>query len=210
MLDMRTYSREGKNAHDDACFVAGTQIATLTGYKNIENIKVGDYVITPFGYGRVTASALTGVKQVINRAGLTATKNHKVFSNKRFDELCGIDENSVSLLKFKDLFEWKYKRLLDLTDGYIRLWGRVDITLVSQRQMKAEKVRKDFMLRFGSMVQGKEYLKAIVFTIKTMTLLITTLATLSVFRLGNIFRIMQKRILKVVNIEKETKKILTK
>ena len=44
---------EIKSEYIDLCFVAGTKIATEFGDKNIEDITIGDKVITPFGLGEV-------------------------------------------------------------------------------------------------------------------------------------------------------------
>lgn len=64
------------------CFIAGTQIETEFGKKNIEDIKVGDKVHTRQGLKRVYDSRMTGVKQTVtaylsNGKTITATPNHK-------------------------------------------------------------------------------------------------------------------------------------
>lgn len=75
--------------HDDGCFVAGTMIETATGPRPIEQILVGDLVLTRFGYRRVLASGCTGVKEVVevigsNGESLTGTENHPVFDGMAF------------------------------------------------------------------------------------------------------------------------------
>lgn len=194
------------NEHDDGCFVAGTMIATPFGDRPIEEIKIGDYVITPIGYCRVMASAMTGTKEVINKCGLTGTPNHPVFQKKSFDGLAGISEDMVSLHCYKEQKKWKYKKLLFSMESNTALWGRESIICLNQTPILEENIRKDCMLRFGNFITEKKYRRAIVFIIKTGILLITTLATWNVYQFGNICRSMQERILKMLDIEKKTRK----
>ena len=200
--DVTSYQKEGKNKHDDACFVAGTKIATLTGDKNIEDIKIGERVITPFGIRKVTYSGCSGEKEVINNIGLTATSNHKVFSSKRgfvpLDTFTGIAENDI--MSLKGMVKWKYKKLLISMESNTNLWGRENIILVSQKQIKEESVLKDFMWQFGSFITKRKFLKAIMFIIKMATLSTMTLLTWSLYTLGNTCPNMQKRILSVKNL----------
>jgi len=79
---------------EDACFASGTKILTSKGEKNIEDIKVGELVLTRRGYKKVLASWQTGIKKVITRFGITATPDHPFITTKgikRFDTLCGSD-----------------------------------------------------------------------------------------------------------------------
>lgn len=72
-----------KKQHDDACFGANTEIATIFGNKKIKDIKKGDKIITPFGIDEVEICGCTGEKETIRKFKLTATKKHKIFSTKR-------------------------------------------------------------------------------------------------------------------------------
>ena len=72
-----------KGQHDDACFDADTEIATIFGNKRIKDIKKGDKIITPFGIDEVEVCGCTGEKETIRKFKLTATKEHKIFSTKR-------------------------------------------------------------------------------------------------------------------------------
>jgi dTDP-4-amino-4,6-dideoxygalactose transaminase len=60
----------------DSCFAKGTKIKTIDGDKNIENIKIGDLVLTRWGYKKVIESKMTGIKEVITKLGITATPDH--------------------------------------------------------------------------------------------------------------------------------------
>ena len=196
------------NAHDDACFAAGTKITTLYGDKNIEDIKVGDKIITPIGIRSVTASSLTGYKQVINKFGLRATPNHKVFQQKRFDDLAASNEKLLSLYRLKELLKWAYKKELFLMGKNMSSWERGSIISINQQQIQEENLLKDCMLRFGNFIAERKYRKGVVFIIKTAIHLTTTLIIWSVSRLANICHYMQERILKTPNTESETKKFL--
>ncbi len=205
---MTSYQREGKNKHDDACFEEGTQISTLFGNKSIEKIKEGEYVFTPFGLRKVLWSGCTGEKETINKLGLKATRNHKVFSYINgfisLDKLTGISETSI--ISLKELMLWKYKKLLYSMEKNIDLWDKRSIILVSQVKMKKENMLKDFMWQFGSLIIKGKFQKAIIFIIKILILLITTLITWNVFRINNTYRYMQRKILKMKNF---TKQLLT-
>jgi predicted phage terminase large subunit-like protein len=206
---MNTYQREGKNAHDDACLVANTMVSTLTGLKPIQNVKKGDYVFTPYGLRKVLWSGCTGEKEVIHKSNLTGTPDHKVFSKRAgfipLDAFTGTTENDI--ISLGGLIKWKYKRLLYSTEKNTNLWGRESIILASQTPIKEEKVLRDFMWRFGKTITEKKFLKAVIFTIKTATLLTTTFATWSVYQAGNMHKSTSiKRIQNLKNFKKQEEK----
>ena len=203
--DVKSYRKEGANAHDDACFVAGTRIATLFGDKAIENVKRGDFVLTPFGVRRVLTSGKTGHKAVIMRFGLQVTKNHKVYNANSFKKICQCVEKELSLFGIKEQIIWRLKKLLLLTESNTDLWGRENIILASQRVTKEEKVLKVCMSQFGNFITTRKFRKAIAFIIRMATLLITTLAILSVYQLGNICQTIQRRICRMLNIGEKTR-----
>ena len=200
---MKSYRKEGHNAHDDACFAAGTLVATIWGNKPIEKLKVGDYVLTPFGAKRILASGKTGHKPTASRFGLQVTENHRFFSLNSFKPVMECDENSLSLLGFKEQLLWRLRKLLLSMESNTALWGREGIILASQRVTKGEKVQKVFMSQFGNFITSGKYQKAIAFIIKTIILLITTLATWSAYRLSNICLSIAGRIGKVLNTAKK-------
>lgn len=204
-----SFRKEGSNAHDDSCFVAGTMVATVFGDKPIENVKVGDRVITPFGIRRVLASGCTGVKDVIDRFGLSATADHHVYNNGCFVDLDKCKEEDLSRYSLKEQILWRYRKLLCSMELNTDLWGRESIILASQKAMRGGSMPKDFMLRFGKMLMGWKFRKAIAFIIKTETLSIMTSVTWSAYRCANICRIMARRICKILNLGKGTKSNLT-
>lgn len=85
---------EDPNAHDDYCFVAGTKILTDRGQVNIENIKIGDMVMTRKGYKPVVSIG-NRKAEVITKFGLTGTPDHPFITTKgikRFDSLTVCDK----------------------------------------------------------------------------------------------------------------------
>lgn len=69
---------KGEHAPDHYCFIAGTMIATAEGWRAIETIHKGDYVLTEKGYKKVKDAGFTGKRKVITRAGLTGTPDHPI------------------------------------------------------------------------------------------------------------------------------------
>ncbi len=186
------------NTHrfDDICFAAGTRIATPFGYKNIENMQVGDSVITPYGIRKVTSAQMTnGAADVIEYRGLIGTPSHPIFSEIAFVPMGKLDKSfPLNFLSLSELIKWKYKLLLSSMESHIASWeGRNGIILANQKTIKNEKVLKDCMLRFGNFITERKYQKAILFIIKTTIILIITLATWSVFRMSNIYKSMLKK-----------------
>ena len=89
---------------DDSCFIAGTKILTNNGEKNIEDIVVGDMVLTREGYKKVLVSKETGKKNVITRFGLTGTPNHPIITK---NGVVRLDEVKVSDI----LYTWNKTKL---------------------------------------------------------------------------------------------------
>lgn len=175
--------------HDDICFVAGTKIATLFGCKRIEDITTLDFVITPFGLGRVTACGATGSHPVITRGALTGTPAHPIFCNGSFKPLDSVyDAVELNLLSLKGLIKWRYQNLLSLMETNIRSLARADITFIATKTLRGDTVASDYMWRCGNIIRARKYAKAMWFTIKMATILITALTTWSVFRTSNICR----------------------
>lgn len=173
-------------AHDDQCFAAETMIATLRGDIRIEDVRVGDHVLTPFGFKRVLFAGQTGVSQTITKFGITATRSHPFINKKgdlvNFSEVNDID--SLSFLRLKDI--WNIRKKLSLMGLSIGLWGQGNTISANQQQTKAESELKGYTLQFGSTSLGKKFQKVMKCITKTAIPLITISATLSVYRAVNI------------------------
>ncbi|MDF1498537.1 MAG: hypothetical protein P1P85_04265 [Patescibacteria group bacterium] len=179
----------GIEEHDDLCLAGGTKIATICGDKNIEDIKIGDRVITPFGIKKVLMSKQTGIKKVINNLGIMGTPEHQVFSYKNgFDKLDTlVYSKDISILNFKEQILWKYKKILYSEECNISLWeGKKSIISVSKIQIVDGGMLRDCTLRFGNFIIKGKFRKGLKFIIKILILLITTLKILSVYQLVNI------------------------
>jgi phage terminase large subunit len=67
------------------CLVAGSMISVIGGLKTIESIEIGDYVVTPNGFGLVVNAGQTKIStdliEVTTESGktLTVTPEHKMF-----------------------------------------------------------------------------------------------------------------------------------
>lgn len=182
---------------DDRCFIAGTKVATLFGDKNIEDIKIGDMILTPFGFTKVVDSQCTGEKEVINNIGLIGTFDHKVFNKNtnQFDCLSQMAYNQV--VTIKDFILWNYKKQLYLMEKNTNLWGgRKDIIYVSKETQGIEKVLKDFMLQFGKNIMEKKYQKALLFTIRIITNLTIPLIIYNVYRGKNMLKYIKDQLIK--------------
>jgi hypothetical protein len=182
---------------DDLCLAKGTMIATEFGDKPIENIKIGDRVITPQGIQSVTACGFTGIKKTIFKLGLHATTNHKIFSSTQgivsIDTICYDEE--ASKLNLKELLRWRYQKLLYSMEENSTLWvGRENIICLMKLTKRSEKILKDFMWQFGSFIIKGELVKAFIFITEMVILLITVFLILSAYRLINIFACLRKLI----------------
>lgn len=95
-----------------ACFVTGTKITTNNGYKNIEDIKPGDIVMTTAGEKTVktTFNKVTDTLITINN-DITCTPNHKFLVINKADKDLVTDQN---------LSEYSFYIEADkLTDNYL-------------------------------------------------------------------------------------------
>lgn len=77
----------GAGGHDD-CFPAGTEVLTVNKRGQIsetciEEVRRGDYVLTRNGPRKVLKAWSKGYRKVINRFGITATPEHRVWTDNR-------------------------------------------------------------------------------------------------------------------------------
>jgi hypothetical protein len=193
---VRKITANNTHRFDDICFVAGTKIATLFGYKNIETITKKDFVITPFGLRRVLSCGMSGInKSVIRYKNLIGTTGHPIFSDNEFKRLDTLtDDSCLDMLSFGGIFKWKYKKLLYLMESNINLWARKDIILANQMTIQKESMLRDCMWLFGNFIAGKQFKKAILFIIRMVIVLITTIATWNVFLISNILKCMLRNV----------------
>lgn len=205
LAECAAFRADLSHKHDDMCFVAGTKVATLFGDKNIEEIKKGEYVITPYGVRKVLEAKCTGIAKTIHKFGIEATPNHKFFTKDGYKQFDTLDDTSeLDILSLGGLIRWKYKKLLNLMEKNTNLWeGRNGIISLNQHITLNGCVLKDFTSRFGSFIQEGQSLKAMSFTTKTTILLITTSLIWSVYQGSNILRCIKKTATNGVIVKKQ-------
>jgi len=167
-----------------ACFVKGTNILTDKGQKPIEEIKVGDMVMTRKGYRRVK-NKIQHIKKVISNIGLTGTPDHPVFSN----------NNKIKDLKditYKDkLYIWNKQKIERLS--YIKAQNIIDtqnrsietIDCTSWEEQNGKLVLFTYIEKFG-LICLEKLLKGLSYIIRMGTQVITKLKILKCFLDENI------------------------
>lgn len=178
---------EPEKKWDDMCFVSGTKVATPFGDRPIEEMKIGDSVITPTGIKRVFNAGPTRECKVVKKIGLEGTPHHPIFTwGKGFIDLDKTsDTDAYSHICMKELIRFYLQKQLCLTGSLTDLWGRKDIIYLSKEIRKREKTQKGYMSRCMSFIRERGFRKTMLFTIKTAIALITILTILSVYRLSN-------------------------
>jgi len=204
--DFQTYSRELDERYEATekikekerfhlCLIEGTQIQIIDGAKPIEDVKVGDLVATRQGYSPVMASGMTQNEAdtitvgFSNGTSLTGTGEHPIYiQGKGFVPL-----NSV---RYYDMIEtWKEKPLtsteLPITDTLKRRDGLTVFILGHPLGI--------FTVPFGKMPLGK-FLKAIIYTIKTIIHSTIIYLILWLKRVSHTFRNIMQVISTILNI----------
>lgn len=190
------FAEDMSHAHDDSCFVAGTKVATILGNKNIEELKVGDLVITPWGVSPITRTT-SRMKPVIDNIGLTGTKDHKIYTTHdySFDSLENVDYSMVSKLTIEELISWQIKSLYCSMAKNTIVTQRQDIMKIKSLLTEKEK-HSGFIGLFMNFIREKKFLKAITFITKTKIKIITTLAIWCFYHTANTLNFMAKKPLK--------------
>lgn len=190
------FAEDMSHSHDDSCFVAGTKVATIWGNKNIEDLKVGDLVITPWGLSPITRTT-SRMKKVINNIGLTGTKDHKIYTTHdySFDNLENVDYSMVSKLTIKELISWQIKSLYCSMAKNTTVTQRQDIMKIKAFLTEKEK-QSGFIGLFMNFIREKKFLKAIIFITKMKIKIITTLAIWLLCHRANMLKFIAKELLR--------------
>lgn len=204
------FAEDMSHAHDDSCFVAGTKVATIFGDKNIEELKVGDLVITPWGVSPITRTT-SRMKPVIDNIGLTGTKDHKIYTihDYSFDSLENVDCSMVSKLTIKELISWQIKSLYCSMAKNTIVNQRQDVMKIKSLLTEKEK-HSGFIGLFMNFIREKKFLKAITFITKTKIKIITTLAIWCFYHTANTLKFIAKEPLsfgKDLKCRKQTKEV---
>lgn len=83
-----------------ACFIAGTQIKTANGYKNIEDINTNDIIVTTKGKKNVKNTFIKETTELITiNDNITCTPNHKFLVINKCDKDI-VNENNIDKYSF--------------------------------------------------------------------------------------------------------------
>lgn len=92
--------KEDPRFDNHLCFIAGTKVQTINGPKNIEDIKVGDLILTRKGYLPAIWSGETGTEEIYHlqtKYGreLFATKTHPIFIENKLTPLKEVKSGDI-------------------------------------------------------------------------------------------------------------------
>ena len=120
------------------CFIGETLITTDKGFKRIDEIKIGDKVLTSKGYKKVLHNFNNGLKQVnkysiqldTNVVYLDGTINHKIKTNTSWTELSKLQKGQKlyqhkPLIIKNTLFTIKKNILVEVIKDYIQMFGNI-------------------------------------------------------------------------------------
>ena len=153
----------------DFCFVGDTMVLTSKGYIMIKNVKVGDFVVTPFGFKKVINKGERFVNKIVelglkNGKTLKCTPKHKIFTINGFKY--AKDVINTDTLSYDNLFElikWRIKKLLNTKAGIIGFRAMVNTTTMMciQEMEKKEDIKKHYTEKYGKTLIIKQFLKDI-------------------------------------------------
>lgn len=127
-------TRNNVRLHGGSCFVAGTEVATKNGFKNIEDIKPGDFVYTHKGnLKRVRAISShydKTIKIKIGRNIIQCTPNHRFYCNRfnstqKFEWIEAKDLNHNTYLT-SPILRSKESEQIDVKKAFMLGWYLAD------------------------------------------------------------------------------------
>ena len=164
--------------HDD-CFVKGTKILTENGNVPIENVRVGDRVLTRDGYHAVVATR-SKIKNVISHLGLVGTPNHPVITTLGDKPLQEVNDRDT-------LYIWNERQSCieeKSITGILRQKGGNTVS-ISGVMTSGKHLLSLYIDKYGSIISEK-YQKACSFITRMATRLTMRLRTYLLFLQENI------------------------
>ena len=144
---------------EDNCLAEGTLIKTSKGDIPIQDIKIGDDVLTRKGYRRVLKTVYRGKKEVITKMGITATPDHPFIHKKGVKSLDGLNPSDILYTWNEKLFCIEEKSIIDILNQNID----TKESIIGLEQKLGSWLS---IVRNGLILLGK-FLKECLFTIKT-------------------------------------------
>jgi len=150
------------------CFVAGTKIITNKGNVNIEELKIGDKVLTRKGFKQIL-NIIEREAEIIDTGVLCGTSDHPIFTNKGVKPLLSIPlYDKVYVCKPKQ----SYIKVLNSLDTLTQKVLQTETILHLQVRSIENKGYKGFIKRFIKIILVKSR-KVLLFITKTIIRLIT-------------------------------------
>lgn len=153
------------------CFIAGTLIKTPKGDIKIEDLKNGEYVLTPFGKQKIIKKWDIKTNKLCkvyfnNGEVLIGKPKHKIYTRRgfiRLDSLLKTDKIEVYSIFNKLL--WKLKSLLFIKAKSIGFLKQSTI-IMQTRGLKGKDIKSHYTEKCGKTSIIKKFLKDILFIIK--------------------------------------------
>ena len=156
----------------DFCFDANTLVRTESGQKPIKDIKIGEFVKTPFGNRKVTDKSTRYVEDILelklsNNTKIITTPGHKFFNGKVFKHAITLN-NQDKLTKYTNLnrLKWKLKKLLNTEAENIGFQELIKNTTTMTNTLTEKEQRKHFTGKYGKIIRKERFQKDISFTTK--------------------------------------------
>lgn len=193
---------EGKRDEIDGCFIAGTMVATACGDRPIEELKIGDKVITPIGVRKIVR-LYRRVAVVRDYGVVTATPNHPVFSINKYSEIDTLTGASkLSILSIREAIIWNILNVLYLMGEHTSCSeGQDYITMLRSTEICQGNISPLSLCiaQCGNFIIKRKYHRAMLFIIRMVIHLTMTLKILSVYHGKNIIRDIRLKMLKNKN-----------
>ena len=189
---MQIIKAEKGEKSPDFCFDANTLVRTKFGQKPIKDIKIGEFVKTPFGNRKVIDKSTRYVEDILelklsNNTKIITTPGHKFFNGKVFKHAITLNNqdklnNNSRIFKLK----WKLIKLLCTTErdiGFRQLIQDI-ITPIYMKMEKGE--RLDYIDKFGKISTKEKYQMGLLSTTKMKIRLIIIQKILNLLNEENI------------------------
>lgn len=188
------------------CFVGDTLIQTTKGLIKIEDIKIGDKVITPNGTRKVMKKKCRKSNELIklktnNGKVIYFTPNHEIYINNMFTTIDNITMrayNEVEIFSLFNLIKWRLKRLLNTKVRNTGFHQPTLNTIIPTLKKMEKEQRRHYIEEFGKMQTEESLMKESAYTILMETLSIIRLIIYKQFVQENIAVSMLKSGIKII------------